>query len=647
MDPRLTRLFEDELAHLRDMGREFAREHPKARHLGLDDVEVADPYVERLLEGFAFLTARVRLKMQAEQPRLIAHLLQALYPNFLSPVPSAMVARLAVDVADPNLARGFNVARGSAIRSRVKRGQDTLCEFRTASAVTLWPLELVDVRYFSHAPDLGLTRVPAARAAKGGLRIRLRTGGGLRFEQLAIDRLAFYIAADDDVAYRLHALVLGNAIGTAVAQPKAASGGAVNPAHWREANSVQPVGFGAEEALLPEHDRAFSGHRLLQEVAALPQRLMFFEIGALAERLRGCSGEEVEIVILFDRADGELIPLVDAGSLALHCTPAINLFPKRLDRVVLGAGSADFHVVPDRARPMDFEVHSVEHVTGHGASGTDSARSFAPLYRCTHRSLPAGDGYFATRREARRLSERQRQQGARVPTYVGDEVYLSLVDGDHGAYATHLRQLSVQALVTNRDLPVLLPRESAADAGAAPGGKTPHSMAGEANAALWQLDAPGPVTRVVCMRGPTRPVSRRAEGDIGWQLVAQLSQDHLSPGNDPEQAAAALRAALRLYGPNDDAWVRQCDGIRSLRVSTVTRRLPFAGPLSFGSGIGLELEVDDAAFQGTSAFLLGTVLERHFARHAAINSFTQLTLRGSQRGLIKTWPPRLGGRGTA
>jgi type VI secretion system protein ImpG len=639
MDPRLTRLYEDELAHLRDMGREFAREHPKARHLGLDDVEVADPYVERLLEGFAFLTARVRLKMQAEQPRLIAHLLEALYPNFLSPVPSAMVARLAVDVSDPNLARGFTVARGSPIRSRVKRGQDTLCEFRTASAVTLWPLELVDVRYFSQAPDLGLTRVPAARSAKGGLRIRLRTGGGLRWDQLTLDRLALYIAADDDVAYRLHALVLGSCIGTAVAQPKAASGGTVNPHHWRDATSVQPLGFGAEEALLPEHDRAFSGHRLLQEVTALPQRLMFFEITALAERLRDCSGDEVDLVILFDRADGELIPLVDATSLALHCTAAINLFPKRLDRVVLGAGTADFHVVPDRARPMDYEVHSVVQVTGHGASGTDGARNFAPLYRCTHRSLPAGDGYFATRREARRLSERQRQQGARVPSYVGDEIYLSLVDGEHGAYSSNLRQLSVQALVTNRDLPVLLPRESASaeQAGAA----------SEAGAALWQLEAPGPVARVYCMRGPTRPVSRRAEGDIGWQLVAQLTQDHLSPGADPEQAAAALRAALRLYGPHDDAWVRQADGIRALRVNTVTRRLPFAGPLSFGSGIALELEVDDAAFQGASAFLLGTVLERHFARHASINSFTQLTLRGSQRGLIKVWPPRLGGRGTA
>jgi type VI secretion system protein ImpG len=636
MDARLIRLYEDELSHLRELGREFAREHPKARHLGLEEMEVADPYVERLLEGFSFLTARVRLKLEAEQPRLIEQILQTLYPNFASPVPSTMIVRLDVDATDPNLARGFEVARGATVRSRLLRGQDTAVEFRTAMPVVLWPLAITEVRYFSHAPDLGLTRIPSARAAKGGLRIKLQLGGGLTWSQLPLERLVFHIAAEDDVAWRLHGLVLGNGIGSLVAPAGTAAAAGVSPdeRQWRDAASIQAVGFGADEAMLPEFDRMFSGHRLLQEVAALPQRLLFFEVNDLRERLATLRGNEAEIVLLFDRGEADLGPLVDAQSLALFCTPAINLFPKRLDRVMLGPGSAEYHVVPDRMRPMDYEVHHIERVIGHGPSGTDSAREFAPLYRTTHHTLPSGDGYFSLRRTQRRASERQRQVGARVPSYLGDEVYLSLVDGEHGPYRESLRQLSVMAWVSNRDLPVLLPREGGGGGNAGTEGQ-------------WQLDAPGPISSVRCLRGPTRPVTRRTEGDAGWQLVSQLTQHHLSPGDDPEQAAAALRAALRLYGPADDTWIRQTDGLRQLRVSTVVRRLPFAGPLSFGSGIALDLEVDDAAFQGTSAFLLGSVLERFFARHAAINSFTQFTLRGTTRGLIKTWPPRLGGRATA
>ena len=217
MDPRLTRLYQDELIHLREMGREFAREHPKiASRLGMEALEVADPYVERLLEGFAFLTARIQLKLEAEQPRLIAQLLDAMYPNFLAPVPSMAIMQMGVDVADPNLARGHVVPRGTAVTSLLPRGQNTRCEFRTAMGVTLWPVELVQAQYFSFAPDLPLARLPQARPMKGGLRLRLRCGGGLRFDQLGMQRLCLYISAADDVAYRLHELVLGTALGSLV-----------------------------------------------------------------------------------------------------------------------------------------------------------------------------------------------------------------------------------------------------------------------------------------------------------------------------------------------------------------------------------------------------------------------------------------------
>ena len=146
MDTRLLRLYSDELTHLREMGTEFAQDFPKiAARLGLEGMEVADPYVERLLEGFAFLSARIQLKLDAEQPRLIAHLLESLYPNFLAPMPSMLVARLTVDVNDPNLAKGHAIPRDSDVQSELPRGQDTSCEFRTAHAVTLWPVEITEM----------------------------------------------------------------------------------------------------------------------------------------------------------------------------------------------------------------------------------------------------------------------------------------------------------------------------------------------------------------------------------------------------------------------------------------------------------------------------------------------------------------------
>ena len=564
------------------------------------------------------MAARVQLKLEAEQPRLIAQLLESIYPNFLAPVPSMLVARLGVDPADPNLIKGHVIPRGSALQSDLPRGQDTRCEFRSAHDVTLWPVELVSVQYFSYANDPALTRLVSAQGMKGGLRIRLRCGGGLMFNQLSMDRLTFYISAPDDIAFRLHELVLGAATGSWVgAEPAQAA------LQWRGVESIRALGFADEEALLPPSLRAFSGHRLLQEVAALPQRLLFFEIGDLAARLARVDASEVEFVLLFARADAALESLIDTNSLTLYCTPAINLFTKRLDRVQLGPGNWEYHVVADRTRPMDYEVRSLESVQGHG-TGRQGQLEFRPLYATFHNEPRDANAYYTVRREARRLSDRQRLSGPRS-AYIGEELFISLVDAHHGPYREDTRQLSISAWVTNRDLPTLLPQAGAA-------------------ASPWKLDSPGPVSRVEILRGPTRPVSRRPVGELGWSLVSHLTLNHLSlSGETPEHAAAALRATLALYGaPEDVAWTRQVDGVRALAARQVVRRLPFKGPLTFGSGIELTLELDELSFQGASAFLFASVLERFFARHAAINSFAQLTLRTTQRGQVMRWPPRIG-----
>ena len=677
MDPRLLRLYSDELTHLREVGAEFAREFPKiAARLSMEGVEVSDPYVERLLEGFAFLAARVQLKMEAEQPRLIAQLLEAIYPNFLAPLPSMLMARLSVDLTDPNLAHGHTVPRGSALRSTVPRGQGTLCEFRSAHAVTLWPIELTQLRYFSHAGDLPLAQLAqrhGVRKVQGGLRISLRCTAGLRFSQLGLTRLRFHLSAPDELAFRLHELVLGAAAGTLVrplagsnvamvATRNAASPPAPADLLWRDTRSLAPVGFAADEALLPQSLRAFSGYRLLQEAAALPQRFLFFDIVDLKARLACVDSDEVELIVLFTRGDAGLEALVDADSLALFCTPAINLFAKRLDRIQLGPGAWEYHVVPDRTRPMDYEVHSLDSVVGYG-TGRVAEQAFLPLYSDQHVSqlsnqragppeppAAAGSsnaasaardapGFYTVRREARLLSQRQQQHGARS-AYVGEEVYLALVDPQHAPYREDIRQLAVAAWVSNRDLPTLLPQTAPAGGGASP----------------WRLDAPGPVTRVDALRGPTRPLTRRPVGELGWSLVSHLTLNHLAlVGESPQRAAQVLRTMLALYAPPEDAaWARQVAGVLALDARSVVRRLPLNGalngplngPLSFGSGVELVLHLDELAYQGSSAFWFASVLERFLARHAAINSFIQLTLRTPQRGEVMRWAPRSGARET-
>jgi type VI secretion system protein ImpG len=511
-----------------------------ASRLGMEGLEVADPYVERLLEGFAFLTARVQLKLEAEHPRLIAHLLESMYPNFLAPVPSMMVLRLGVDVGRPQPGQGLHGAarQQRAVAAATRPGHTLRVPHRTrrdavAGGAGVGAVLQLRARPAAGAPPPGGRRQgrPAHQAAH-----RRR----LKFSELGLDRLRLYISAPGDIAFRLHELLLGMALGSWVVCDGASAARTLARRLQHRARRASA----ADEALLPETLRAFSGHRLLQEVSALPQRLLFFDVASLASRLSAVDSTEAELVILFSRGDPALESLVDGGSLALFCTPAVNLFVKRLDRVMLGPGSADHHLVPDRTRPMDFEVYAVETVQGFG-SGREAQREFKPLYATQHGRSDNAHGYYSVRREARLWSERQRLQGPRSG-YVGDEVYLSLVDAQHGAYREDLRQLAVTAWVSNRDLPLLLPR------GAAGGGG-----GGSADTAAWRLESPGPVSRVEVLAGPTGPISRHPKGDVGWSLVNQLQLTHLSLTEGPsEQAAAgALRDTLRLYGPpQDDGW---------------------------------------------------------------------------------------------
>ena len=621
MDPRLLRYYNEELRHLREMGAEFAQQFPKiASRLGMEGLEVSDPYVERLLEGFAFLAGRIQLKIDAEFPRFTHRLLGMLYPQFLAPTPSMLIAQVHPELGEAALASGVTLPRGSVMHSQSGKAGTTLCEFRTSQALTMWPLALGDVEYFTHAADLPLATMPAWRKYRGGLRLRLRTTAGLNFSQLALNDLRLHCAGVDEVAYRLFERICGHTLGVLVLPVKRSEG-------WHEAldgECVEPVGMDDEQALLPETLAGFEGFRLLQEYFSFSQRFLFFDLRGIGQALRRRGGQEVDIVILFSSHDDALLQAVGQGSLALHCVPAINLLERRCDRIHVDTGSTDFHVVPDRTRPMDFEVHTLLDVRGYG-DGAQAEQRFLPFYNAFHTEDHGHAAFYSVQRELRVLSQTQQRDGPRTG-YIGSETYVSLVDAAEAPYSEQLRQLGVRALCTNRDLPLLMPL-------------------GQAKGDLT-LGHTAPVKSIAVIKGPSRPASPLREANLAWKLINQLSLNHLSlTDTDADHGAAALREILRLYAPSGDAGAqRQIDGVRSVQMRQVVRRLPLQGPITFGRGVELQVEVDDLSFEGASAYLLGCVLERFVARHVSLNGFTQMRMRSPSRGDILVGQPRCGVR---
>lgn len=610
--------YERELQHLRGVAGEFAKENPKvAGRLSLDEFECADPYVERLMEGFAFLAARVQYKYDAEFPRFTHSILNTVYPHYLAPTPSMLIAQFQPTLSDSGLAIGPKVPRGTALRSIISGNERTPCEYQTAHEVALWPLKIAQADYYSR--ELRALEIPAELPARAGIRIRLETGPGMLMSALKLDSLVFYIRGTDEFPMRIYEQIFSQGTGVVV-QP------VEKPVAWHCALpgvNIRRVGFAANEALLPFGARSFQGYRLLQEYLSFPKRFMFFELTGLGEAVRRCKSSQLDIVILLKQEDTGIEGRLDASNFSLFCTPAINLFPKRLDRIQLTDRFSEYHLVPDRTRPKDFEIFSLREVTGMGET-SDQEQPFQPFYSSGDFDALEGRGaYYVTNRVPRVRSAKEKEIGRRS-NYMDSEVFISIVDGKSAPYRSDLRQLSISAMCTNRDLPLQMPIGR---------GKTDFTM-----------DSVASIESVRCLAGPMPPLPAPMDGEIAWRAISHLSLNYLSlTETDGGQGAAALRDLLKLYANAHDAQSgKQIDGVVGVSSRPVTRRIAADGQMAFARGVEVTVTLDEKAFEGSGAFLLGAVLECFFAKYVSINSFSETVITTKGRGELIRWPTRLG-----
>jgi len=615
MESKLLEYYNRELAWLREMGQEFAGRYPKvAGRLGMNGMEVADPYVERLMEGFAFLTSRVQLKMDAEFPRFSERLMEMIAPNYLAPTPSMAIAEFQPDAMKGDLSKGFVVPRGTMMDSQALKKNGVTCSYTTAHDVTLLPLTLSLTELGGVPADLSINRSGAASA----LRIRLSCEGATKLAHLDFDRLSFFLSGPDMQALQLLELLMAHQMTTLALIP-----GSDNPPLMLGEDALRHDGFASDQALLPGDLRNFDGYRLLQEYFAFPSRFLFFSVEGLRPLLENCGeARAFDIIVLLDKADGQLERVVDKDHLALHCTPVINLFSKVAERQKLRDNQHEYHLVVDNIRPLDYEIYAVNKIYA-SVDGQRDDQQFRPFWRSMSQDNGNYGAYFSLRREQRALSEHAQRYGTRTG-YVGSEVFASLVDEQHAPWQEDLRYITADVLCTSRDLPLLLQQD------------------------LGQFVLPDslPVKNPRLRKGPTPPRPALAEGLSTWQLVSQLQMNYLSlMDGEAGQGAAALRQLLGLYTRLAEASVaRQIDGVRACTLQPVHRRVPEPGPIVFARGVGISLTVDEQAFSGFSPWLFGSVLERVFARLVAMNSFTEFTLHSLQRGEIGYWPPRMGKR---
>ncbi len=609
----LLEYYERELSFLRQMGAEFAEKYPKvASRLQLEPDKCEDPHVERLLEAFAFLTARVRLKIDDEFPEITEALLGILYPTFLAPVPSMSVAQFVLSSDQVSLQTGQTIPKGSTLASAPVDGIP--CRFQTSYPVTIWPIEVRAAR-FEQAPAVTI----GGRDARTALRLDLRVLGGAALAELKekspdgadrpLSRLRFYLQGEGKVMHALYETLFNDVLAVEL-RPQGSAPDSAAVTLGPEA--LRPVGFGDDEALLPTPDRIFRGYRFLQEYFTFPEKFLFVDLDGLDGLEGKAFTDTLDVRILLARPFAAERS-VSAQTFRLHSTPIVNLFTQLAEPIRVTHLTHEYRVIPNLRRPNAHEVWSIDRVT---STGTDleTVQTYQPFFSFRHDAERQGSQAFwhASRRPAERKDDD------------GPEVFLTLVDMNFDPTVPDTDTLTVHVTGSNRDLPARLPFGN-------PEGD-------------FQLEGPGVFTAIRSLVKPTaslRPPLRRG---AHWRLISHLALNVLSlvereGGKGPE----ALREILRLYDVADSSVTRQqIDGISKLSARRVVRPLRDVHP-GFVRGLEVSIEFDEQNFVGAGVFLFASVLERFLSLYSSVNSFSQLVASTKQReGVLRRWAPRTG-----
>lgn len=639
-----------ELKLLYEQAGEFAEQYPGvAERLGGLVEDRIDPMIAGLLEGAAFLAARVQLKLKHEFPEFTNNLLEQLVPDYLAPTPSVILVKATPAYGDAALRDGHMIARGSYLDATYRElDRQVACRFQLASKITLLPLDIIGADYFGSPGPLQALGIPVGPDALGGLRLTLRHRSAARLEDepaegeardvpdlwfsgLHQNELPIHILGPEADSIALYEQIFAHGAGVYFRYLDEFGDPIVIRA---EPDSIERIGFDASEALFPRNDRIFEGFEFLREYFVFPRKFLGFRLTGLRSILSRLPARVVDVVLCFNEVNPRLRTAVTQAMFSLYAASAVNLFEKTTDRVQIMPNRHEHHIVPDRSRYLDYEPHRILSVQAYYHGGVGPV-PVPPLYSAEGEAGPRGKLSHTIRRMPRGQTAKEKQYGLSAD-YIGTDMFISLVEPSDATEDSRVAELSIKALCSNRHL-------------------TEHLPVGQGGADFRLLD--NAAIDLHCLAGPTPPreaivsqLRSRTEtafaGTVAWRLINLLSLNHLGlVERGVGRNAQALREVLSMFADlSDSATERRIRGVRDVDSRPVVRRVRQTGGVGVARGVEVTVTIDEKAYEGSGIFLLGSILDHFYRDYAAFNHFTETVIRSVERGEVKRWPVRLGSR---
>jgi type VI secretion system protein ImpG len=603
--------YERELDYIRKVAVQFAEKHPKvASRLVLEPTKCEDPHVERLLEAFAFLAARVHLKIDDEFPEISEALLTVIYPQLVRPIPSMSIVEFQLDPEKGKLTSGLPIERNSVLHSRPVGGVP--CTFRTCYDTILWPVTVTAAEW---KPPSRLQPPVKVSDSTGAVRVQLNCSPDVSFRELKIDSLRFYLDGEGGFVNTLYELLCSRLNRILVRDP---TPGSKIPPVTLPASALRAVGFAENEGMAPYSHRSFVGHHLLMEYFSFPEKFFFVDITSLGQVwASGPPQQTMEFIFLISDVEGEdrrqrLELELTRKTFRLGCAPVVNLFTQVAEPIQLHQRRYEYPIVPDVRRPYATEVYSVDEVACINMENQQTT-TYQSFYSLRH-SARGG------RQQCYWLA---RRRPSVKPNDEGTDMFLSLIDLSMRPVNPEANILSIRTTCTNRDLPARLPF---------------GNEDGD-----FELEGASSIKSIVALRKPTPTIRPPSGKGALWRLISHLSLNYLSL---VQEGTEALKQILRLYDVGQSAYSQNViDSVLKVKSAPHFARVSSENGVTFARGNRIEVQLDEGQFVGRGACLFASVLERFLGLSASLNSFTQLSVTTPQRKeSLHEWLPRAGRR---
>ncbi|MEZ2345835.1 type VI secretion system baseplate subunit TssF [Terriglobus sp. RCC_193] len=569
-----------ELDALRRSGSAFAARHPKvAAGLELGASGSADPHVERLIESFAYLTARLQKRMDDRFPEITSALLDVLYPNLMQPVPPLTIAQCTADPKRGKMTAGFKMPRGTRLFADTADGH--ACRFQTCYDTTVWPLRMAEAGF---VPKASLDFLDNRSDVQTVLRLRLEPQG-MAMGEMELRTLRFYLNGATQLTGTLYELLLGHCVQVGLYDAE------TKKVVLLDRDAVRAVGFHEGEEAIPAPPQAHPAYRLLQEYFLLPEKFLFLDVNGL-DRNPSTSG--LEILFLLSALPRDRVT-ISPTNFRLGCTPVVNLFSRTSEPIRVDYRRSEYRLIPDLRREQTTEIHSIATVIA-SVNPQESSATVQPYYDFSGNAQNTVFWYA-------------RRQQTSDATMDGTDMYLSFVDLQFDPRQPPSTTVYAHLLCTNRALAQELSEGS-----------------------LLQLEEPAPLENIRCLMKPTATAYPPLGGSSRWALVSNLVLNHLSL-DDSASSLDVLKKMLKFYSLMDLPDVtRQIEGIRRMETKPIVRRTG-TGWQGWSQGTQVRLHVDESYYSGVSLFLFASVLRHFFALYGSVNTFTELMLETTQKSV--------------